>query len=307
MKAEKISTCEARVMQALRAGPMSNTELLDRFPGGIRVARLVKLGFVENGASGYKLTEQGRNICPLRRTVEKAAYLPPAAAEPLKTVKKIATKPTIKVEANMPPHSNVAKQIRDLIAEHPGIEHKELIAKLTNNSTDYDETTKAANMISYVIKQGGFKKCDSHLVSTLEKVKLYYTDEAYFKRNDNAQQHLTTKIPTAKEHHEPKTYGTDNVEHEAVAVTTIIKESAVKESLTTEPATHKTSALDTQEGGDHYKLMKIQPVEYILANNIGFAEGSIIKYVSRWKNKNGIQDLKKARHFLDILIEQETA
>ena len=77
--------------------------------------------------------------------------------------------------------------------------------------------------------------------------------------------------------------------------------------MTTELATHKTSALDTQEGGDHYKLMKIQPVEYILANNIGFAEGSIIKYVSRWKSKNGIQDLKKARHFLDILIEQETA
>jgi hypothetical protein len=307
MKAAKISTCEARVMQELRAGTMSHTELLDRFPSGIRASRLLKLGYVENDATGYKLADLGRSLCPSRRAIEKAAYLPPAAAEPLKTVKKIATKPTIKAEADMPPHTNVAKQIRDIIIEHPGIEHKELIAKITNNSTDYDETTKAANMISYVIKQGGFKKCDSHLVSTLEKVKLYYTDEAYLKRNDNAQQHLTTKIPTAKEHHEPKTYGTDNVEHEAVAVTTIIKESAVKESLTTEPATNKTSALYTQEGGDHYKLMKIQPVEYILANNIGFAEGSIIKYVSRWKNKNGIQDLKKARHFLDILIEQETA
>lgn len=67
------------------------------------------------------------------------------------------------------------------------------------------------------------------------------------------------------------------------------------------------SALDVQEGGDHYKNMAIQPVQYIMANNIGFAEGNVIKYVSRWKNKNGVQDLKKARHFLDILIEQQSA
>jgi hypothetical protein len=105
----------------------------------------------------------------------------------------------------MPPHTNVAKQIRDIIIEHPGIEQKELIAKITNNSTDYDETTKAANMISYVIKQGGFKKCDSHLVSTLEKLKLYYTDEAYLKRNDNSQEHLTTKIPTLEQHYKAQT------------------------------------------------------------------------------------------------------
>lgn len=47
MKAAKISTCEARVMQALRAGTMSHTELLDRFPSGIRASRLLKLGYVE--------------------------------------------------------------------------------------------------------------------------------------------------------------------------------------------------------------------------------------------------------------------
>ncbi|MDP3322676.1 MAG: DUF3310 domain-containing protein [Hydrogenophaga sp.] len=63
-------------------------------------------------------------------------------------------------------------------------------------------------------------------------------------------------------------------------------------------------ALNTQEGGSHYKDMKIQPVEYIIANGLGFCEGSVVKYVSRWKNKNGVEDLKKARHFLDILIEQ---
>jgi len=65
------------------------------------------------------------------------------------------------------------------------------------------------------------------------------------------------------------------------------------------------SAMDVQEGGGHYKDMKIQPLEYIHANNIPFAEGCVIKYISRWRGKGGIQDLKKARHFLDMLIELE--
>jgi UDP-3-O-acyl-N-acetylglucosamine deacetylase len=65
------------------------------------------------------------------------------------------------------------------------------------------------------------------------------------------------------------------------------------------------SALNTQEGGNHYKDMKIQPVEFIHANEIPFIEGCIIKYVARWKNKNGIQDLKKAKHFIELLIELE--
>jgi hypothetical protein len=66
-------------------------------------------------------------------------------------------------------------------------------------------------------------------------------------------------------------------------------------------------ASTTQVGGSHYTSMKIQPFEYITANNLGFVEGSVIKYVSRWRNKNGVEDLKKARHFLDMLIESETA
>ena len=65
------------------------------------------------------------------------------------------------------------------------------------------------------------------------------------------------------------------------------------------------SALKTQVGGGHYKNMAIQPIEFIHANSIPFAEGSIIKYVSRWRAKNGIADLEKARHFLDLLIELE--
>ena len=65
-------------------------------------------------------------------------------------------------------------------------------------------------------------------------------------------------------------------------------------------------ATDTQEGGTHYKDMAIQPVEYIHKNGIGYFEGCVIKYVSRWRGKNGLQDLKKARHFLDLLIEMES-
>jgi hypothetical protein len=58
-----------------------------------------------------------------------------------------------------------------------------------------------------------------------------------------------------------------------------------------------------QVGGDHYDL-PIQPIDYILANDIGFIEGNIIKYVTRYKRKNGMQDLLKAKHYLDILINQ---
>jgi hypothetical protein len=64
-------------------------------------------------------------------------------------------------------------------------------------------------------------------------------------------------------------------------------------------------AIEQQEGGSHYKNMKIQPVEYIHANGLGFLEGSVIKYISRFRSKNGLQDLQKARHFIDLLIELE--
>jgi hypothetical protein len=58
-------------------------------------------------------------------------------------------------------------------------------------------------------------------------------------------------------------------------------------------------------GGDHYKKLKIQPVEYIYANNIGYMEGNVIKYVTRWRDKNGVADLLKARHYIDLLLELE--
>jgi hypothetical protein len=66
------------------------------------------------------------------------------------------------------------------------------------------------------------------------------------------------------------------------------------------------SALDVQVAGNHYKDLAIQPVEYIHANGIGYFEGNVIKYVSRWRNKNGIKDLEKAKHYIELLIELET-
>ena len=68
----------------------------------------------------------------------------------------------------------------------------------------------------------------------------------------------------------------------------------------------KEGALGVQEGGSHYKDMPIQPVEFIHANAIGYFEGNVIKYVTRWRKKNGVEDLKKARHYIDLLIDLET-
>ena len=70
-------------------------------------------------------------------------------------------------------------------------------------------------------------------------------------------------------------------------------------------ARQAASALTRQTGGTHYKGLPIQPVEYIHANGIGFFEGNVIKYVTRWREKGGVQDLEKARHYIDLLIELE--
>jgi len=64
-----------------------------------------------------------------------------------------------------------------------------------------------------------------------------------------------------------------------------------------------SNANKIQHGGDHYKAKPIQPWDYILANEIGYMEGNAIKYLSRWKDKGGVEDLKKARHYIDKLIE----
>lgn len=65
------------------------------------------------------------------------------------------------------------------------------------------------------------------------------------------------------------------------------------------------SALDSQVGGGHYKDMAIQPIEFTHKNNLNFCQGNVIKYICRYKNKNGLEDLKKVKHYVDLLIELE--
>ena len=69
---------------------------------------------------------------------------------------------------------------------------------------------------------------------------------------------------------------------------------------------NRMTALSKQVAGNHYKDLPIQPVEYIYANALGYFEGNVVKYISRWRKKNGIADLEKAKHYIELLIELET-
>lgn len=69
---------------------------------------------------------------------------------------------------------------------------------------------------------------------------------------------------------------------------------------------HIRRANDYQPGGDHYKSKAIQPWDYIVSNNLDFLQGNVVKYVTRFREKNGLLDLEKAKHYLEKLIEVET-
>ena len=71
------------------------------------------------------------------------------------------------------------------------------------------------------------------------------------------------------------------------------------------PPGKAVGANSIQHGGDHYKKKSIQPWDYVAVNNLGFFEGNAIKYITRHKDKNGVEDLKKAIHYLEKLIELE--
>ena len=62
---------------------------------------------------------------------------------------------------------------------------------------------------------------------------------------------------------------------------------------------------DIQIGGSHYKDLEIHPIDYIMGNSLGYCEGNVVKYVSRWRDKGGIEDLRKAKHYIDFLIAHE--
>ena len=67
----------------------------------------------------------------------------------------------------------------------------------------------------------------------------------------------------------------------------------------------KQDALDKQVGGDHYKNLEIQPIEFIHRNDLNFCQGNIIKYATRYKSKNGVEDLKKVKHYAELLAKLE--
>lgn len=59
-------------------------------------------------------------------------------------------------------------------------------------------------------------------------------------------------------------------------------------------------------GPNHYKDKPMQVWDYVVSNNLGYLEGNVIKYISRWRQKNGVEDLRKAKHYIEKLIEVET-
>ena len=77
----------------------------------------------------------------------------------------------------------------------------------------------------------------------------------------------------------------------------LAKSSKLKPQRATERAT------DKQIGGNHYKSYSIQPIEFIVANKLSFIQGCIIKYICRFENKNGIEDLEKIKHYCDLQIQ----
>jgi len=64
-------------------------------------------------------------------------------------------------------------------------------------------------------------------------------------------------------------------------------------------------ASDKQIGGSHYKDCVIQPVDYIVKNNLDFLEGNVVKYITRHKTKNGIEDIRKVIHYAELILEKK--
>lgn len=65
----------------------------------------------------------------------------------------------------------------------------------------------------------------------------------------------------------------------------------------------ESNPLETQVGGSHYKDLKIQPIEFIHANNLDFMTANVVKYVVRAKRKNGAQDIRKAIHYCQLILK----
>lgn len=82
------------------------------------------------------------------------------------------------------------------------------------------------------------------------------------------------------------------------------KGSGGEVSTSGQDATVPPPVTSTQVGGDHYRKCAIQPIDYVVGNELGWCEGNIVYYVTRWKDKGGVEDLRKARHYLEYLMER---
>ena len=217
----------------------------------------------------------------------KAQKAPPAAviAEPVPTI--ASAKPAAPQD-----EKSWALKLLELIEKHPGITQHEAAQML-----NYKYVSTA--LIQGYIDRGDVTADKNQDGKLTFKLKQGMTAADVYNRRKRASEPRKPKpaeasnflaTPTLQSDPLPETYEQ------------LLKEASDEFNA---PEINIESPLLSQVGGSHYKDMAIQPITYILANNLGFAEGSIIKYISRYKAKNGLQDLKKARHFIDILIEHE--
>ena len=101
-----------------------------------------------------------------------------------------------------------------------------------------------------------------------------------------------------------KTRQTANLKTMDVVTIHVIPKMAIDMVATEEEEEAFTALANAQQvGGSHYKSKAIQPWDYIASNQLGYLEGNVVKYVSRWKDKGGLEDLEKAQHYLTKLIE----
>lgn len=91
-------------------------------------------------------------------------------------------------------------------------------------------------------------------------------------------------------------YGEDWVKH---------YEQLERELKERDQAIQQVRAKDTQVAGNHYRHYPIQPVEFAMANELNLCQANVVKYIVRHKDKGGKEDLLKARHYIDLLIEYE--
>ena len=65
------------------------------------------------------------------------------------------------------------------------------------------------------------------------------------------------------------------------------------------------NARKRQVGGNHYSRYTTQPIDFIIDNNLDWCEANVVKYITRWRDKNGVEDLRKAMHYIQLLIDRE--